>query len=371
MSKAKKLGKGLEAILGVDLAEEIKDLEKDPTGTGAGKSSKKKESSYDTSFEEEDIPEVPVRKSSKKTLVDYYQPELPTSETSVENADFGRRMDQVSVSLIDSNPWQPRSEFDREEIRTLAESIGDHGLLQPIVLRRDGERYQLVAGERRFRAAMQLNWTEVPAVVLQADDREMAELALIENLHRKDLNAIEKAISFQNYLEQHQCTQEELAQRIHIDRSTIANFLRLLDLPQEIQKEVMAGRITQGHARALLPLVTKQEQMDLCERIVNEQLNVRQVEIMVTDWNESGRTTGSTGTLFPAQKPSLKNQPAPGKTSRRRKRSPQIVDLEHQFREALGLKVRLTADDNGKGKIEIFFRNHDEFESLLDYFQEG
>ncbi|MDO5113158.1 MAG: ParB/RepB/Spo0J family partition protein [Planctomycetia bacterium] len=368
MSKAKKLGKGLEAILGVDLANEINELENDPTGIGENASKKKKEPAFDTSFEE-DLPEVPVRKSGKKTLAEFYQPETPPPATAVENVDVTQQIYQVSVSLIDSNPWQPRSEFGREEIRTLAESISDHGLLQPIVLRRDGERYQLVAGERRFRAAMHLNWTEVPAMVLQADDREMAELALIENLHRKDLNAIEKAISFQNYLEQHQCTQEELAGRIHIDRSTIANFLRLLDLPQEIQKEVIAGRITQGHARALLPLVTKQEQMDLCERIIEENLTVRQVEIMVTEWNETDRGTAAK-TLFPEKTTSLKTKSAPVKTSRLRKRSPQIVDLEHQFREALGLKVRLTADDHGKGKIEIFFRNHDEFESLLDYFQE-
>ena len=173
----------------------------------------------------------------------------------------------VSVRQIDSNPAQPRQDFDPEEMRSLAESISAHGLLQPVVVRQVQDRYQLVAGERRLRAAVQAGWADVPVNVVEADDRQMAELAIVENLQRKDLNALEKAASFQKYLDQYGCTQEELAGRLKLDRSTIANLIRLLELPEPVQDALRRGRITQGHARALLPLGDEREQIEFCRRI--------------------------------------------------------------------------------------------------------
>ncbi len=161
---------------------------------------------------------------------------------------------QVGVYDIEANPFQPRRDFDEAEIDVLADSLQQHGLLQPVLVRRIEERYQLVAGERRLRAAIKAGWSEVPVQVVEADDRQTAEIAIVENLQRKDLNPLEKAVSFQRYLETYATTQEELAQRLQIDRSTIANLIRLLELPQEVQQAVRAGAITQGHARALLPL---------------------------------------------------------------------------------------------------------------------
>ena len=190
---------------------------------------------------------------------------------------------RVSVKLIDSNPAQPRQEFDPEEMRSLVESLSAHGLLQPLVVRKAGERYQLVAGERRLRAAVQAGWADVPVTVVEADDRQMAELAIVENLQRKDLSPLEKAASFQKYLDQYQCTQEELAGRLKIDRSTIANLIRLLELPLAVQDSLRRKQITQGHARALLPLGDEQEQIDFCQRIQREGLNVRQTESMVQE----------------------------------------------------------------------------------------
>ena len=184
---------------------------------------------------------------------------------------------------IDGNPAQPRQDFDADETRSLAESLSAHGLLQPLVVRRMGDRYQLVAGERRLRAAIQAGWTEVPVNVVEADDRQMAELAIVENLQRKDLNPLEKATSFQNYLEHYGCTQEELAGRLKLDRSTVANFIRLLELPAPVQDAIRRGKLTQGHARALLPLGDEKEQIDFCQRIQREGLNVRQTEVLVQE----------------------------------------------------------------------------------------
>ena len=190
---------------------------------------------------------------------------------------------RVSVHQIDSNPAQPRQDFDPDEMQSLAESISAHGLLQPVVVRRVHDRYQLVAGERRLRAAIQAGWVDVPVNVIEADDRQMAELAIVENLQRKDLNALEKAASFQKYLDQYGCTQEELAGRLKLDRSTIANLIRLLELPEAVQDAIRRGKITQGHARALLPLGDEQEQIEFCQRIQREGLNVRQTEMLVQE----------------------------------------------------------------------------------------
>ena len=146
------------------------------------------------------------------------------------------------------------ADFDAEDLQTLAESIAAHGLLQPVVVRRVGDRYELVAGERRLQAAKRAGWTDVPVNIIEADDRQTAELAIVENLHRKDLNPLEKAASFHRYLEHYGCTQEELAGRLNLDRSTIANLIRLLELPEPVQEAIREGKITQGHARAMLPL---------------------------------------------------------------------------------------------------------------------
>ena len=190
---------------------------------------------------------------------------------------------RIDVRQIDSNPAQPRRDFDPKEMQSLSESISVHGLLQPVVVRRVHDRYQLVAGERRLRAAIQAGWGDVPVNVVEADDRQMAELAIVENLQRKDLNPLEKAASFQKYLDEYGCTQEELAGRLKLDRSTIANLIRLLELPEPVQDAIRRGKITQGHARALLPLGDEREQIEFCGRIEREGMNVRQTETLVQE----------------------------------------------------------------------------------------
>jgi ParB family chromosome partitioning protein len=276
---------------------------------------------------------------------------------------------RLSVRQIDSNPVQPRQDFDPDEMRSLAESISTHGLLQPVVVRRVQDRYQLVAGERRLRAAIQAGWTDVPVNVVEADDRQMAELAIVENLQRKDLNALEKAASFQKYLDQYKCTQEELAGRLKLDRSTIANLIRLLELPEPVQDSLRRGRISQGHARALLPLGDEREQIEFCRRIEREGLNVRQTETIVQEtidaadidapWDSRG---GGSSTAAPTGAGGIETPPK--RTRSPRTKSEHLAALEQEFRTALGMKVKITHNARGRGKLVVQFRNHEEFERL-------
>ncbi len=265
---------------------------------------------------------------------------------------------RISVKLIDRNPAQPRKDFDADEIRALSESLTAHGLLQPVVVRCVRDRYQLVAGERRLRAAIEAGWTDVPVNVVEADDRQMAELAIVENLQRKDLNALEKAASFQKYLDEYRCTQEELAGRLKLDRSTIANLIRLLELPQKVQDALRRGKITQGHARALLPLGDEREQIDFCRRIEQESLSVRQTEALVQE------------TIDASDREPLADTPErtaskPAKAGR--SKNDHLAALEQEFRTALGMKVKITHNARGRGKLVIQFRNHEEFEQLKEH----
>jgi ParB family chromosome partitioning protein len=264
---------------------------------------------------------------------------------------------RLPIAEIDSNPHQPRQEFDPEQIATLAESLAAHGLLQAVVVRKLGSRYQLIAGERRLRAAQQAGWTDVPVNIIEADDRQTAELAIIENLQRKDLNPLEKAASFQRYLEQYRCTQDELAGRLNMDRSTIANLIRLLELPEAVQDAIRRGEITQGHARALLPLGDEREQLSFCARIKQEGLSVRQTEALVQQTIDSADAEVLAMIDRDGQSPKAT-----------RPQNEHLAGLEQQFRAALGLKkVQITHNARGRGKLVIHFRNHDEFERILDH----
>jgi len=190
----------------------------------------------------------------------------------------------------------------------------------------------------------------VPVNVIEADDRQTAELAIVENLQRKDLNPLEKAASFQQYLSQYGCTQEELAGRLKLDRSTIANFIRLLELPEAVQEAIRCGRITQGHARALLPLGDQREQIEFCGRIQREGLNVRQTESFVQEMIDA------------ADHEPLGSDSPTGKTSRpAQAKSEHLAALEQEFRTALGMKVKISHNARGRGKLVVHFRDHDEF----------
>lgn len=187
----------------------------------------------------------------------------------------------LPLDKIDPNPFQPRQIFEENELIALADSIKQHGVIQPILVRAQGDRYQLIAGERRLRACLIAMIHEIPARVLQIDDRRVAEIAIIENLQREDLSPLEKGVAFNNYLKAYNCRQEELAGRLGIDRTTISNMIRLLELPQPIQDALQNKQITQGHARALLQEPVAEKQIAYCQRVTEENLSVRQTETLV------------------------------------------------------------------------------------------
>jgi ParB family transcriptional regulator, chromosome partitioning protein len=272
-------------------------------------------------------------------------------------ADDATGLLQLPLADIEENPFQPRRDFSDAEIVSLAESLKEHDLLQPVLVRRVNGRYQLISGERRLRAARHAGWTTIPARVREADDRLVAELAIVENLQRKDLNPVEKALSFKRYLDEHRCTQDDLARRLKIDRSTIANLMRLLELPGSILDGLRKGTITAGHARALLPLGDEHEQVALAERIERDDLSVRDVERIVSE--RIGQQDAADPDVLP------------GPGSPQRTRNEQLASLEQEFRHALGARVDISATARGRGKIVIHFQNHDEFDRLRQHLTEA
>ncbi len=253
----------------------------------------------------------------------------------------------LPVGLLDANPYQPRQGIDVAGLEKLKASIAEHGVLQPIMVRPQGERYQVVAGERRLRAARGVGLEHVPVVVRNVPDDRMLELALIENLQREDLDPIEKAESFRAYLEGSGRTQEVAAQRLGLDRSTVSNMIRLLELPGEVQQLVRAGAVAMGHARALLALGDAKRQMEVAERVVREGLSVRQVERIASA-----------------------SAVAKGRKSRVKAPSPHVRELEGRLREALGTKVSVQEGKKpGTGRIFVEFYSAEELDRLLGIFE--
>lgn len=243
---------------------------------------------------------------------------------------------------IQPNDLQPRDVFDDKEMQGLVESIRKHGILQPVIVKPLSHGYMLIAGERRWRAAKQLGLKEIPAIVRNADETSTLEIALIENIQREDLNPIEKARGFQELINKFGLTQEQVAKAMGKDRSSVTNYIRLLDLPQEIQDHVSRGTLSMGHARALLAIQKKEMQMSLFERIVKEGLSVREVEEIVS----LGR-----------------KQSGPYKYLAAKVSSPHIADLEDRFRKFFGTKVAIR-ERNGKGRIVIAFHSSEEFKRI-------
>lgn len=254
---------------------------------------------------------------------------------------------QVAIDEIDANPYQPRRDFDSEEIASLAQTIAQHGVIQPIVVRSVGGRYQIIAGERRLRAAQEAGLHHVPVRVLEIDDQQSFEFALIENLQRKDLNAMEKAYAFQQYIGQFGTTHEELAAQLGVDRSTVTNLIRLLELPEPVQQAVRTGQISNGHARALLSLEDPMAQISLCRQIVEQGLSVRQTEQLVKQQKPA------------AEKPDKPTPEKPAKTNH-------ILSLETDLRRRLGTKVEIAPKGKDKGTIIIHFESNDDFERVVE-----
>ena len=257
-----------------------------------------------------------------------------------ESSDSGRPA-EISVSIIDPNPFQPRIDWDNDELFSLSESIKQQGILQPLVLRKKNDRYQLIAGERRLRASILAGLETVPAFIRAADDKQMMALALIENIQRQDLNPMEKAEAFSRFCHEFNMTQEELGRQVGISRSAIANFQRLMELPETVKTMVRSGRLSMGHGRALLGLPSAEQMNRLAKLCMTRGYSVRTLEDLVR------KSTG--------RKPVKKKKPTV---------IPEIKQLENELQRSLGTRVILK-DTGGKGKLEIEYGSLDELDRIL------
>lgn len=255
---------------------------------------------------------------------------------------------EVDISELRTNPYQPRKQFDSEALEELTESIKEHGIIQPLVVRKSIHGYEIVAGERRFRAGKKAGLTKVPVVIRDYTDEQMMEIALIENLQREDLNPMEIANAYRKLMNHFSLTQEELASRVGKSRPHVANFLRLLQLPQAIQEDVSRGTISMGHARALLGVKEPDIQMKLAEKVKKEGASVRQLEEWIQKINQNG----------------VKKR-KPKKTE---KVEPQIRQYEEMLQETFNTPVRIRHGKR-RGKIEIEYFSQSELERLIELLQ--
>lgn len=257
----------------------------------------------------------------------------------------------LPIDEIEVNPFQPRIEFESEALMELAKSIKVHGLIQPITVRAMGDsKYQLISGERRWRASRMAGLKEIPAYVRIANDQEMLEMALIENIQRSDLNAIEIAISYQRLMDECALTHEALADRLGKNRSTVTNYVRLLKLPPEIQSSIKSGDFSMGHARTLAGMDDVVRQLHVYKKAIADHMSVRQLEQFVRQQNEGGQTT-------------------PAKTADQHNDN-EVNRITKELSKLMGVKISIKRDNKGKGFIQIPFSSDIEFNSIYDLLKE-
>ncbi len=267
---------------------------------------------------------------------------FPEEDTVIEE-----KVEQISITEIKPNPYQPRKVFEIDALNELAESIKEHGVLQPIILRRKGSKYEIVVGERRFRASQLAKLEEIPAVIRELNDQQMMELAILENLQREDLSPIEEAEAYQNLMDNLNLTQEQLAFRLGKSRPYIANHVRLLALPDVVKDAVSNGTLSMGHAKALLGLKKKKNIPLIMQKTLKENLNVRQLEALVQRLNEN----------------------VPRETKKVEK-DIFTLEKESELRELFGTAVTINkAKEKEKGKIEIEFYSKDDLERILSLLE--
>lgn len=260
-------------------------------------------------------------------------------------------INEIKIELIDANPNQPRREFDAEALNELADSIAEIGIIQPITLREmDNGRYQIIAGERRWRASQQAGLETIPAYIRTADDENVMEMALIENIQRQDLNSLEIALAYQHLMDSYDLTQERLSERVGKKRTTVANYLRLLKLPAPVQVALQNHDIDMGHARALLALDDPKTQVTLFHEIQQKGYSVRQVEDLVKAFNESGNSV-------------VEKKGKVGKTA-----DPEYDALCKRMSERLGTTVKVSCGKKGNGTVTLTFKNVDDLRRIVESF---
>ena len=254
----------------------------------------------------------------------------------------------LKTSQIEPNKGQPRKKFDSESIEELAASIKQYGIIEPIVVVKSGDHYSIVAGERRWRAAKKAGLKEVPVVIKDYTEKEIAEISLIENIQREDLNPVEEAKAYQQLINDYNLTQEELAERISKSRSAITNTLRLLKLHPDVQKMLINGTLTAGHARALLAIEDQDTQLTLAEKVIKDSLSVRQTEDLVKSYGKD-----STGVRI------------------KMKNDPQYKELEKKLSSILGTKVSIKQKEKGKGRVEISYYSEEQLDDIFLILNRG
>lgn len=271
----------------------------------------------------------------------------------VDEDKVGDTGDVTTVDLrnIQPNPNQPRKDFDEDSLKELAESIRQQGIIQPIIVEKVFDSYTIIAGERRFRAAKIAGLSEVPVIVRSFSEEEKLEIALIENVQREDLNPIEEAYAYKELMERNNLSQESLAQKIGKKRSTVANAVRLLKLPEDMQESIVSGELSAGHARAILSLVNPADQRILYNRIVMDALSVREAERQAAGFNRGIRSS--------------EKQKQRDKTDLPKIQSPEVQEIEQRFLDVLGTKVTLKGNLQ-RGKIEISYYSKEDLERIYD-----
>lgn len=252
---------------------------------------------------------------------------------------------KVSVDKIRHNPYQPRKRFDEDELKQLTASVKSHGILQPLVVRNAGDHFQLIAGERRLRAAQSAGLAEVPVHVVEFDDRQVYEAALAENIQRSDLNPIEKAQGFKVYLDKFGMTQDQLGARLGIDRTTVSNLLGLLNLPADVQDAVRLGQVTLGHAKVLKGVPSADRQSALCKQVILQKLSVHALEQLIKEQRQEPAAARE-----PAEKP---------------EKTPHVASVENELRQKLAVKIEIRVRSKEKGQIVIGFESNDDFERIV------
>jgi ParB family chromosome partitioning protein len=262
---------------------------------------------------------------------------------------------RVSVESIEHNPYQPRKTFDSDELAALSASIRTHGILQPLVVRQVGERYQLVAGERRLRAARDAGLNSVPVTVVDFNDQQILEAALVENVQRSDLNPIEKAQGFKDYLTRYRMTHEQLAARLGLGRATITNLVALLELPAELQEAVRVGQLSTGHAKILKGISDPARQVALSKQIIARGLSVHATEALLKQTAAESEPRPSAS----GEKPLAEARGSAEKTAH-------VQSIENELRQKLSLRVEIRVKSKDKGQIVLAFESNDDFERLID-----
>ena len=277
---------------------------------------------------------------------------LQSPETDITSKDISGdfvagAIAEIDIYQIETNPFQPRTEFDETALRELAQSIKEQGVIQPVTVRKLGyNKYQLISGERRLRASKMAGLAKIPAFIRVANDEQMLELALIENIHRENLNAIEVAISYQRLIDECNLTQEEVSEKVGKSRSAVANFLRLLKLPAEIQLAIRDGHISMGHARALININDKEEQLKLLQQIIMDEMNVRQTEELAEKAkNPEAKERKQTNFIPEHFKSKIK-----------------------KLSQTLNTKVKVKRDIKGHGSVVIDFKDEAEFDRIMELF---